>query len=346
MFNLISDNYKKPMLQLILQLCLIVVLISLGAFFAGSETGVYRLSRFRLRIGVEQEKSAFKLLFSTLQDAKGLMLSLLLGNNLANYFVTCLVTVLIFKRVNDHHLAEVYATIILTPLLFIFVDIIPKNLFYYKADTLMPSLVWFSWFFHRLFTLSGTIIVLKGISRALSFLFRLDVDTAKAIDATQRHQVRQIIHETQEEGLLSDSQKDMMSRLMDIPEITVASVMIKIAAVEMVSIQSDYTALLDHLKQHTHTRQLVYENQRTNIIGFIRIYDVLGRHESLENLRDVTVPLLEIHRNSSVLEAINLLRNHHAKLALVVEGAGQSKKAVGIITITDLIEEMTGELNP
>lgn len=334
------------MFQLILQLGLIVLLILLGAFFAGSETGVYRLSRFRLRIGVEQGKSAFKVLSSLLRDGRGLMLSLLLGNNLTNYFVTYLVTVLIFKQVNDHHWAEIYATAILTPVLFIFAEVIPKNLYYYKADILMPSLVWFNLIFHRVFTFSGAIVVLKGISRALSFVLRLDVDTAKAVDATQRHQVHQIIHETQEEGLLSESQKDMMSRLIDIPGISVVSVMIKLNEVEMVSIDANHAALLDHLKHNTHTRQLVYDTDKNHIVGFVRIYDVLGTDETMCDLRAATMDLVEIDPKSSVLEAINLLRNHHAKIALVVERVKHIKKPIGILTISDLIEELTGELNP
>ena len=334
------------MINLILKYCLIFFLILLGAFFAGSETGVYRLSRFRLRIGVQQGKSTFKLLFSILRDGQGLMLSLLLGNNLANYFVTSLVTLLIFEKVQNHHWAEVYATIILTPLLFIFVDIIPKNLYYYKADILMPRLVWANWFFCRLFTLSGAIAALKKISQGLSILLRLDVDTAKAVDVTQRHQVHQIIHETQEEGLLTDSQKDMMSRLIDIHGVSIATVMIKLNQIEMVPVNSNYTALLNHLKHNSHTRQLVYETERDNIIGCVPIYDVLGKNQPFENLKGMVTNLLEIDRGTSVIEAINLLRNEHAKIALVIEQTKKQKKAVGIVTIADLIEELTGELNP
>lgn len=334
------------MVQLILQLGLIVLLILVGAFFAGSETGVYRLSRFRLRIGVEQGKSAFKVLSSLLRDGQGLMLSLLLGNNLTNYFITYLVTLLIYKHADDHHWAEVYATAVLTPVLFIFAEVIPKNLYYYRADILMPLLVWFNLIFHRIFTFSGAIAVLKGISKALTFVLRLDVDTAKAVDATQRHQVHQIIHETQEEGLLSESQKDMMSRLIDIPGIAVASVMIKLKDVEMVSVRTDHAALLEHLKHTTHTRQLVYEADRNTIVGFIRIYDALGLDETFSDLRHAMSELIEIDRKNSVLEAINRLRNHPAKIALVVEQTKHAKKPVGIVTISDLIEEMTGELNP
>ncbi len=334
------------MMMLFVQVGVIVLLLVLSAFFAGTETGVYRLSRLNLRIRAEQGKPHYKRLFAIMQDGQALILSLLLGNNLVNYFITSIVTIMLYHKLQNHHAAEVYTTAIVTPVIFLFGEIIPKNVFYYRANTLMPALVWLNWFCLRLFTYTGAVPLLKGLFGMLSRLFRFDVDAARAIDASQRHQVRQIIHETQEEGLLSDAQKDMMSRLMDIPDISVAAVMIRLADVEMVSVSTDHAALLEHLRGHTHTRQLVYENHRNSILGFVRIYDVLGNNNAFQNLRTVITPLLEISRKASVLEAINLLRNRRAKIALVVDTAKQPKRPVGIITITDLIEELTGELNP
>jgi len=334
------------MLDLILKICLILLLMMFGAFFAGTETGVYRLSRLKLRIMAEQGKRRYQLLLSIMRDGQGLILSLLIGNNLVNYFITSLATVIIFNRVQDFHLSEIYTTSIITPVMFIFCEIVPKNIFYYKANTLVPRLAWLNWFFFRLFTWSGIVGILKALFRSLTLLFRLDVDTAKAVDVTQRHQVHQIIYETQEEGLLSDSQRDMMSRLIDTPGISIDTVMIKLNRVEMVSVNSDYATLLNHLKNNGHTRQIVYENQRDNIIGFIPIYDILGKNQPFENLNGMITPLLEIDRGTSVIEAINLLRNEHAKIALVVEKTKKHKKAAGIVTVADLTEELTGELNP
>ncbi len=329
-----------------LQLCLILLLLILSAFFAGTETGVYRLSRLSLRIKAEQGKPRYKRLFKIMRDGQGLILSLLLGNNLVNYFMTSLVTIMLFNHLENPRYAELGTMLIVTPVVFIFGEIVPKNIFYHKANTLMPELVWLNWFCLRLFTWSGAVPTLKGIFRALSAMLRFDVDTAKAIDVTQRHQVRQIIHETQEEGLLSEPQKDMMSRLIDMSGISIASVMVKLKDVEMVSVHTDHAGLIEHLKHHTHTRQLVYENDKSRIIGFIRIYEALGRKEPVKNLYGTTHKLLEINRKRSVLEAVNLLRNHRAKIALVVERVKEGKKPVGILTISDLIEEMTGELNP
>ncbi|MBC8378067.1 MAG: DUF21 domain-containing protein [Planctomycetes bacterium] len=329
---------------ILVQILVIAFLMALSAFFAGTETGVYRLSRLRVRIKAEQGKSSYKMLFSIIQDGQGLILSLLLGNNLVNYALTGLVTIIIFHRTQNHYAAEIYSTAILTPVIFIFGEIVPKNIFYYKANTLVPRLSWFTWFFFRLSMYSGVVPMLKGIFRILSMLFRLDIDTAKAVDLSQRHQVHQIIHETQEEGLLSESQKNMMGRLIDIPGMTVQTVMIKLNHIQMVSVDSAYMDLLEHLKHSSHTRQLVYENKKANIVGYIPVYEVLGKKESFEDLRGVTVAIEKIDHQTSVLEAINILRNQHVKIALVTEQSGTQQHAIGIVTITDLIEELTGEL--
>ena len=331
------------MITLIIQFGCILVLFLLSAFFAGTETGIYRMSRLRLRIGVEQKKTAYRLLKSALKDGQGLILSVLLGNNLVNYLLTSLVTVMFYARLRENHSAEIYATIILTPTLFLFGEIIPKILYYHKANTLMPSLAWLTWFTNRLFRLTGAVAILKGISKILSFFFRSLADTAKAVDVTQRHQVHQIIHETQEEGLLSDAQKEMMSRLMDTSSVSIESVMLPLKEVQMLPLQTSNALLLEHLRTNTRPRQLVYEGQRQNIIGYIPTYEVLGRGEDFENLKKDTVSLHEISRKESIIQAINTLRNQAATIALVIEKTKHQKKPVGIVTMTDLIEALTGD---
>ena len=323
---------------------LIVFLLVLCGFFAGSETGVYRLSRLRLRIGADKGIRSYKILFKLVKDGQGLILSLLLGNNLVNYFLTSVVTLIILQRVTDHHWAEIYATAILTPVVFIFGELIPKNLFYYRADALLPRFAWAVWFFDGLFTYSGAKSVVRGVSTLISLCLRLPVDTAKAVDVTQRHQVQQIIHETREEGLLSEAQKEMMSRLIDVPTVSVGSVMIRLEDAEKVSVCSSRSDLLEHLKQSRFTRQLVLGDTPTDILGYISIFETLAEEQPFDTLRDHVVPLPQIDKNKSVIEAIDFIRNQKARIALVVESRKLKTYPVGLITLTDLIEEVIGEL--
>ena len=206
-------------------------------------------------------------------------------------------------------------------------------------------MAWLSWFFYRLFTLTRAVWLLKQCSRLLSLLFHLDMDTATAVDASQRHQVRQIIHETSEEGLLSSTQKEMMSRLIDIPNRPVTEAMVGLENIEMVPVNLNREGLLEHLKKCRFTRQVVYRGSRNQIIGYIHIYQVLGKNESFSGLDSEVAPLLEIDRTTSIIDAINLLRKQHERIALVMDISSNTKRPVGIVAISDLIEAFTGEFS-
>jgi CBS domain containing-hemolysin-like protein len=316
-------------------------LMVLSAFFSGSETGFYRLSRFRLRVGVEQNQPFYPALFKLVREGQALIMSILIGNNLANYLLTSFVTVLMFRRLSDQRLAELYTTALLTPILFVFGEMIPKILFYHWADILIPRLTWLLWLAHKTFTLTGTVAALRWLSDRLTRLLRLGADTAAAVDATQRHQVFQIIHETREEGLLSHVQREMMERLLQIPNVPVQSVMTPFQTVEKVSVQTSRRQLLDHLAQTSFARQPVCAPDGT-VVGYIPIYEVLGGEQDFSDLRLLVRPIVTLEPTCSAIDAMNILCRKQEKIALIQ--SPQTKQPLGIITLTDLVEELTGEL--
>lgn len=323
----------------------IILLLFLSALFAGSETGVYRFSHIRLRIGVEKGSRSHKVLSKLIRDSRGLILSLLLGNNLVNYFLTTLVTVIILQKTTQQNLAEIYATAILTPIVFIFGELIPKNLFYHHSDTLLPYCSWLLWLFDRIFTYTGVKWLVKFISKVIALCFRLDIDLSKVVDATKRHQVHQIIYETREEGILTETQRQMMIQLIDVPDITVGKVMIPLNEAVMTPIHTSRKDLLEHLRETRYTRQLVYKDNPNQVLGYISILDVLGTEQPFETLAEHVLPIIQIKKNCPVIKAIDLMRSEKARIGLVVEKRKYKNAPIGIITLTDLIEEIIGELN-
>lgn len=326
---------------------LVLLFIGLGAVYAGSETGTYRLSRFSLRLGTEQKRPFYQLLSNAMQDSHGLVLSLLMGNNLANYFATSLVTYLFLTQAGSAHLAEIYATAIMTPVLFLFVDILPKNLFYYKANAFMTVLSPWIWFSHKLFTLSGVIPALKWLSNRLNRLFHTSIDTSQAVDLTQREQVKQIFHETREEGLVSDLQKSMMDRLVRIPDLPVTSVMIPIRQVQMTDLQTNREQFLSLIAQCPFTRILVYEQTEQNIRGYVNVYKTLGSGRPFDCLAEFLEPIEKLPTGCSVISALNQLRRLSQSIALVHSespAVDPKRDILGIVTLKDLMGEFTGEL--
>jgi putative hemolysin len=331
-------------MALIYQISACVLLVALGAFFAGSETGIYRLSRFRLRLGIEHKKPFYALLGKVMDDSAGMVFSMLIGTNLAHYLVTSIVTVMLLSRVANAHAAEFYATVIMAPILFIFSEVIPKNLYYHHADVLMPRFAPVLWFFHKIFTYSGFVGLLKRISRTLTGVLRLPTDTAGAITLDQPGHIKRIIRETHDEGILSPVQGDIMNRLINISRITIASVMTPIAKTEMLDVNSTRTEVMTKLGRCPYTRLPVYEKSRNNITGFVNIYEVLRSGDDFQNLRQFVRPIGRFAATTSVIDAINRMRMQNHKIVLVIPDYTRRKRPFGIVTMKDLVEEFTGEL--
>lgn len=329
-------------------LLFVAVMFLCSAFFSGVETGVYRISRFRLRLGTEQRWAFYRQLSEAVADGQGLILSLLLGNNLVNYLATSCLTWWLLSYLKEDNLAEFYTTAIMTPSLFIFGEILPKSVFFYRADSLIRPLAPAIWAVWRLCTVSGAVKLMRFLFKVFSRLFRIPVDTAAAVDITQRSQVRQIIQETRDEGLLTSLQKNMMQRLINIPEVSVGTVVVPMNKAEMAEVNSNRNTLLAIVARCPHRRIPVYERDRNNIIGFIDIYQTLGATVEFENLCAFLQPIVQMDMSISVLDAISIMRKGPHRIAVIT--AAQSglladqKKPLGVLTLKDLVEELTGEL--
>ncbi len=333
------------MVNNILLIFAITFFIILAGLFAGSETGMYRLSRLRLRLGIEKKKLSFVILGRCLHDSSGLLLSMLIGTNLSYYLVTSIVTNMFVNKVETEHAAELFATLLTAPTLFVFSELIPKNIFFYRSDLLIPYLSPLLYTFHKALSFCGIIPLLKFISSQLMRLSNLSSSSKTVITSTQRHQVQAILQDTHEEGILSPVQTDIINRLVSISHISIRSVMIAINNVQTVDVNSDNEALLNKLKKCAFSRLPVIEAQSGNIIGFVNIYETLSTKEQFTSLHNFIRPILKVNANTTVTDAINIIQKEKQKIVLVMKtGRAGQEKPVGIVTMKDLVEELLGEL--
>ena len=320
-------------------------MVIVSGLFAGAETGMYRLSRLRLRLGIEKKKLSYIILGEAMDDSTGLLLSMLIGTNLTHYLVTSIVTYMLLRKVAGAYTAELSATLLTAPTLFVFAELIPKNIFFYRADSLMPYCAPVLLAFHKLFTWSGAVPLLKLLSRVFARLTHSAPASKTVTTGVWPRHIRAIFRDTQEEGVLSRVQAEIINRLVSISNIPIRSVMTPISKVEMVDVNSDRARLLDKLKRCPFTRLPVYEGEATNIVGFINIYEALGPAERLADLRSFVKPIRRLSADTIVTEAINIVQREHQRIVLVARvGHTGREKPVGIVTMKDLVEELLGEL--
>jgi len=319
--------------------------VILAGFFSGTETGVYRLSRFRLRVQVERKDQLARILASVLKDSQGLIFSMLIGTNLSHYLATSFATYIFLSTAEFAGQAEFYATLLMTPVLFIFSEIIPKNLYMSRSNEMMPGLSPLLWFFYKLFTITGAVFLLKQLSKLMSYLIHSPVGATTAIKDVRTHQIRQIFHETSEEDLLSSTQSKLIGRVVEIPGLRLSQVMVPFSRIVSVEISTSRNELLEILRKCEFNKLPVYVSSKTNITGCIDILGVLSGDEDFTNLHNYVREIPAFSAEMTVLDALNVMRKNHNDMAVVNRTSVQGKTVVaGIITIKDLVEEITGEL--
>jgi putative hemolysin len=333
------------MVNNIVLVLLVALFVALGSLFGGAETGMYQLSRLRLRLGVEKKRLLFVVLGRCLHDRSGLLLSMLIGNNLTHYFTTSIVTGMFLAEVGNEHKAEFLATVVTVPILFVFSELIPKNIFLYRADFVMPYLSPFLYAVHKLLSWCGVVPLLKLISSLFARLAGLAASSKTLITSTERHKMQAILQDTHEEGILSPVQSDIINRLVSISHVHIRSVMIPISNVETVCVDADRPVLLNKLNKCAFTRLPVVEGRHGNIIGFVSIYEALSCSEQFADLRNFTNPIRKLDADTTVTDAIDVMQRENQKMVLVTKGGRVGRdKPVGIVTMKDLVEELLGEL--
>ena len=324
---------------------LAVFMVVFSGLFAGSETGMYKLSRLRLRLGIEKKRVLSVILGKCVRDSGALLLSMLVGNNLTHYLVTSIVTFLLISKIGAEHTAELSATLITTPVLFVFGELIPKNVFYHRADFLMPLFAPVLFVFHKLFRWCGAVPVLKFFSGIFARLTGSPGQAMIMTSVLHKAHIKAVITETREEGILSSIQTDILTRLIGISQTSIRAVMIPFNKVEMVDVDSDNSTLLNKLKKCAFTRLPVMDKQRTNIAGFVSIYEILSLSDQFTDLRNFIKPIRKLHSDTAVVDAINIMQRENQKIVLVTRiGHGGRVRPIGIVTMKDLAEELLGEL--
>ena len=323
---------------------LYVITVFLGAsvlagLFAGSETGLYQISPLRIRLGLQAGHLPYKAMARLMNDRSALLFSMLVGTNLTQYLATSVVTHAFLEYEQNPYTAQILTTAITAPLLFIFSELIPKNVFYYRADVLMPLVANILYLFHKCFTYCGIVPFLRTLAHLIARYSGLQTSAKSATSASQRHRMEAIIRDTHDEGLLTHIQTDIIGRVIGNPPIRVRSVMSPIAKEDTLSIQTLPQELLTRLYKNEKTIYLVTEESSGHCAGYVNVYDVLTCSESVESLESLIKPITVFLPDTPVIDAISQMRGSGSPVALVSK-TGHEKQPLGVITLHELLDEI------
>jgi putative hemolysin len=304
------------------------------------ETGSYRLNRIRLRVRADAGDRRAATLLALLADLPGLVIAILIVNNAANYLVTAGTTTLLSDQALglSDMMVQLAATAIVTPVLFVFCELLPKYLFAAEPERFMSPLAGTVRGTYRLLYGLGLVPALKGVSRIVMRI----AGKRRAEPFTPRQRLRAVLGEGAAEGVISGYQHELVGRVLGMREQLVSGVMIPIGSVASVPLDITRPRFVEELRRHSYSRLPVWEGSREHVVGIVHINDVLAvKGDSMDLPALMRRDFVVVSPDTPVGQAMLGLRKARAAMAVVRDPQG---RAVGIITVKDLVEEIVGEL--
>ncbi|WP_432799772.1 CNNM domain-containing protein [Poriferisphaera sp. WC338] len=309
-----------------------------SALYSGMETGAYRLNRVRLHINMQKGSKPATTLYKLLRKETNLLSTLLIGNNITNQLGTASLAVLLSIWQFDQWQSIILNTIIVTPILFIFGETLPKDLFAAHAELLMYRLARILLWSKRVFTWIGFVPLIGICTRAL---MRIIGSKNTGQGYNPRNQVQWLVNESVGYGLISDDQSQMVARVLAMNEITVTQEMIPWDKVIKVK-ETDQPQILWKLAEKYRGSRYPVTNAHGNVIGIIQVNDGLIHDQATcPSIKQLMKPVCNLQSNLPIREALRTLQKDHVYMGIV---QNPQEQPIGIVTIKDLIEPITGDL--
>ena len=320
----------------------IIILLMMSGFFSGSETALTAASRARMH---QLEKSGDKRaarVNKLIENRERLIGTILLGNNLVNILASALATSL-FATLIPGAGGVAAATAIMTVLVLIFAEVLPKTYAISNSDKMAMTVARPIGFLVAL--LSGIVITIQAIVAATLRTFGVKADTDAALAAEA--ELRGAIELHHQEGSVGVQDRRILSGALDLKELTVADVMVHRKNISMISMDQPNRDIIMAALSSPYTRLPLYQGEMEEIVGILHAKDLLravahvgGDFEQVD-LKSILREPWFVPETLSVQEQLDGFLKKRSHFALVIDEYGELE---GLVTLEDILEEIVGDI--
>lgn len=318
---------------------ILALMLLLSAFFAGSETSLMSLNRYRLRHLVKLKHPSALKTQKLLQRPDRLLGLILLCNNFVNNFAASIATVIAIKLYANEESIIAIATGVLTILMFI-LDVTPKTLAAIKPELLaFPA----AWIYTPLLKLLYPVV--GFINLFVNLLLRMvGVDVKKNHhDSLNKDELKSIISEA--ETLMPIRYRKMLLGILDLESATVEDIMTPRNEIIGIDLEFSIEEIVDRIKCSPHTQLPIYKKSIDRIVGFLHLRKALVEVNNEAFDKQALINMLSkpvfIPESTPVHTQMLKFKNEKIRIGLVVDEYGDVQ---GLVTLDDLLQEIVGEL--
>ncbi len=325
-------------------LLLLVFLLLCSAFFSSSETALTAASRARIFALANQGNKRAKSVSNLLSRMARVIAAILLGNTFVNNISAALATVLLAERFGDSGAVPLIAAGMVTLVLFIFSEVLPKTYAINNADrvslAVAPAI--------SAFTRATTILThpTQMIVNATLRLFGVSVVNQPGAEESLE-ELRGAIDLHSESAEEIREAGAMLHSILDLDVVPVADIMTHRRNVTMIDADQPAPAILTEALASPHTRIPFYRGDPDNVIGVLHAKALLRAIQANGWKMDgLDIPSLStapwfIPASTSLLNQLEAFKDRREHFAIVVDEYGAM---MGVVTLEDILEEIVGDI--
>ena len=316
-------------------------LIILSAFFSGSETSLTSASKPRMHNLARTGKKNAKIFEELFKNKEMLICTILFANNLVNILASAIATKILIELTNNE--GVLYATIIMTLMILIFGELIPKTLALSKADQFALKIA--PMFRVLVYILYPLTVTLNFVATLILKIFGVNYLNFKKEEVSEKREeeLRGAIDLHGEDS--SKDEKNMLKSILDLDDITVGSIMIPRKDIFSLPSNIKYNELITKLNNSPHSRIPIWEKNPENIIGIFHIrklIEIKADDFKSFNIKSLCQKPWFIPESTRLDNQLLEFKRRKEHFSIVLDEYGEF---LGIVTLEDIIEEIVGEID-
>jgi len=329
-------------MQVIIIMCIVlVVCLFLSGFFSATETAFSSINIIRMKQFTRSTKKKIsrraKRVLAVSEEYAGLISAILVCNNIVNMTSSAIATFLFATILSLGEIGVFFATLIMTTLVIIFGEIIPKTMArsYPEKFSMFASMA-----------MKIICFILKPIT---SIFEKIDSKLTKNVEeekvTASEDELLEIVEQIEKEGVIEHSESELIQNAINFDDVTVRNAMVEKNKVTTIKITDEFVQLAKSFHDNQFTRLPVLDEEGKKVVGIVNqkvVYSYLYTNKTVSISEIMSEPIYVSYRKllSDALEEIQKNKSH---MAIVVDNV-EDKEYMGIITLEDIVEELIGEV--
>ena len=305
------------------------------AFFSAAEMAFIAANRLRLRYLAEEGNETAERYLDDFRQPERVLSTAMMGVTISHIVASSAVTFSLLPQIGGW--APWVATAVLTPMMLVFGEVIPKAVAREWATSLILRL-----YLPLTWTAKLLVPFVWIANRVVSFLLRLfggpEADTRHFVS---REELKALLAMEPGEADVTTQEAEMIDKIFDLGDTTVREVMVPLVEVAMLPLTATPDEAIALVQRRGFSRIPIFGERETNIVGVVAAMDLLSRGADAPSLAALMRPPVYVPESKRIDDLLRDMQRSRNHMAIVVDEYGGS---TGVVTLEDILEQIVGEI--